>query len=78
MTEALPRTDGYSADGPAGFPQRPVGERGEAVADLRRIGIDPDYWYPVAVSRAVRKERTFAAVFAGERIALYRGRSGSV
>ena len=78
MTEALPRTDGYSADGPAGFPPRPVGERGEAVADLRRIGIDPDYWYPVAVSRAVRKERTFAAVFAGERIVLYRGRSGSV
>ncbi|MEV6703905.1 aromatic ring-hydroxylating dioxygenase subunit alpha [Streptomyces sp. NPDC051453] len=53
-------------------------ERGDAVADLRRIGIDPDYWYPVAVSRAVRKERTFAAVFAGERIALYRGRSGRV
>lgn len=78
MTEALPRTDGYSADGPAGFPPRPVGERGEAVADLRRIGIDPDYWYPVAVSRAVRKERTFAAVFAGEWIVLYRGRSGSV
>ncbi|MFE4251428.1 Rieske 2Fe-2S domain-containing protein [Streptomyces sp. NPDC056910] len=78
MTEALPRTDGYSADGPAGFPPRPVGERGQAVADLRRIGIDPDYWYPVAVSRAVRKERTFAAVFAGERIVLYRGRSGGV
>ncbi|MET7540811.1 Rieske 2Fe-2S domain-containing protein [Streptomyces sp. NPDC055059] len=78
MTEALPGTDGYSADGPAGFPSRPVSERGEAVADLRRIGIDPDYWYPVAVSRAVRKERTFAAVFAGERIVLYRGRSGSV
>ncbi|MFB7712012.1 Rieske 2Fe-2S domain-containing protein [Streptomyces sp. NPDC056105] len=76
MTEALPRTDGYSADGPAG--SRPVDERGEAVADLRRIGIDPDYWYPVAVSRAVRKGRTFAAVFAGERIVLYRGRSGSV
>ncbi|MGW1950461.1 Rieske 2Fe-2S domain-containing protein [Streptomyces sp. NPDC001940] len=78
MTEALPRTDGYSADGSAGSPPRPVDERGEAVADLRRIGIDPDYWYPVAVSRAVRKGRTFAAVFAGERIVLYRGRSGSV
>ncbi|MFE6752639.1 Rieske 2Fe-2S domain-containing protein [Streptomyces sp. NPDC057684] len=78
MTEALPGTDGCSADGPTGFPPRPVDERGEAVADLRRIGIDPDYWYPVAVSRAVRKGRTFAAVFAGERIVLYRGRSGSV
>ncbi|MFB8273223.1 Rieske 2Fe-2S domain-containing protein [Streptomyces sp. NPDC055955] len=78
MTEALPSTDGYSADGPAGLPPRPVDERGEAVADLRRIGIDPDYWYPVAVSRAVRKERTFAAVFAGQRIVLYRGRTGGV
>ncbi|RFC69761.1 aromatic ring-hydroxylating dioxygenase subunit alpha [Streptomyces sp. AcE210] len=78
MTEALPRTDGHSADGPVGFPPRPVDERGAAVADLRRVGIDPDYWYPVALSRAVRKGRTFAAVFAGERIVLYRGRSGIV
>jgi renierapurpurin 18,18'-hydroxylase len=52
--------------------------RSGAVADLRRIGINPNYWYPVADSRSVRKERTFAATFAGERIALYRGQSGTV
>jgi renierapurpurin 18,18'-hydroxylase len=49
-----------------------------AVADLRRTGINPDFWYPVAVARDVRKEKTFAATFAGERIALYRGASGAV
>ncbi|WSS20714.1 aromatic ring-hydroxylating dioxygenase subunit alpha [Streptomyces sp. NBC_01190] len=46
--------------------------------DLRRTGIHPDFWYPVAVSGSVRKKSTFAANFAGERIALYRGESGAV
>src|ERR1700722_14875130 len=49
-----------------------------AVADLRRVGINPNFWYPVAVSGSVRKEKTFAATFAGERIALYRGETGTV
>jgi phenylpropionate dioxygenase-like ring-hydroxylating dioxygenase large terminal subunit len=49
-----------------------------SVADLRRIGIDPNFWYPVAQSRDVRKKKTCAATFAGERIALYRGESGTV
>ncbi|MFD9123439.1 Rieske 2Fe-2S domain-containing protein [Kitasatospora sp. NPDC059571] len=49
-----------------------------AVPDLRKVGICPDYWYPVATSRSVRRNRTFAAVFAGERIVLYRGSSGTV
>jgi phenylpropionate dioxygenase-like ring-hydroxylating dioxygenase large terminal subunit len=52
--------------------------RSGAVADLRRTGINPDFWYPVAVSGSVPKNKTFAAVFAGERIALYRGESGMV
>lgn len=56
----------------------PVAAYRETTTDLRRVGIDPDFWYPVAVSSAVREEGTFAAVFAGERIALYRGRSGKV
>jgi renierapurpurin 18,18'-hydroxylase len=47
-------------------------------ADLRRIGANPDFWYPVALSGRVRTKRTLATVFAGERIALYRGRSGAV
>src|SRR5215472_6032294 len=50
----------------------------ETVADLRRIGINPNFWYPVAESWAVRKGNTFAATFAGERIVLYRGQSGEV
>jgi renierapurpurin 18,18'-hydroxylase len=49
-----------------------------AGADLRRTGINPDFWYPVAVARDVRKEKTHPATFAGERIALYRGASGAV
>ncbi|HEX8007914.1 MAG TPA: aromatic ring-hydroxylating dioxygenase subunit alpha [Trebonia sp.] len=48
------------------------------IADLRRVGINPDYWYPVALSASVRKEKTFAATFANQRIALYRGASGAV
>ncbi|MCT4353956.1 aromatic ring-hydroxylating dioxygenase subunit alpha [Streptomyces sp. Je 1-79] len=65
MTEARP--------GP-----RTAAENSRTVPDLRRIGIHPDFWYPVARSRDVRKGKTFAAVFAGERIALYRGASGKV
>ncbi|MGW0641126.1 Rieske 2Fe-2S domain-containing protein [Streptomyces badius] len=49
-----------------------------APPDLRRIGANPNFWYPVALSRSVRKEGVAAAVFAGERIALYRARSGAV
>ncbi|OKJ68638.1 aromatic ring-hydroxylating oxygenase subunit alpha [Streptomyces sp. CB02460] len=46
--------------------------------DLRRVGADPDYWYPVALTRDVRVGKVVAAVFAGERLALYRGKSGAV
>jgi renierapurpurin 18,18'-hydroxylase len=46
--------------------------------DLRRVGANPDFWYPVALSRSVRNKRPFATAFAGERIALYRGHSGAV
>ena len=49
-----------------------------AVTDLRRTGINPNFWYPVALSGSVRKNKTFAAPFAGERLALYRGQSGTV
>ncbi|MCH0572220.1 aromatic ring-hydroxylating dioxygenase subunit alpha [Streptomyces sp. MUM 136J] len=57
-------------------PEHP--ERRPGVADLRRVGVHPDFWYPVALSRSVRGERVIATAFAGERIALYRGRSGAV
>jgi renierapurpurin 18,18'-hydroxylase len=64
MTEVLPVKGGRIASG--------------EITDLRRVGINPDFWYPVAVSASVRKGKTFAARFAGQRIALYRGASGAV
>jgi phenylpropionate dioxygenase-like ring-hydroxylating dioxygenase large terminal subunit len=77
MTETFSAEDGTIAAGSASGPGRSRHQSG-AIADLRRIGINPNFWYPVAVSRSVRKEKTFAATFAGERIALYRGESGTV
>ncbi|MEU1252458.1 aromatic ring-hydroxylating dioxygenase subunit alpha [Streptomyces chartreusis] len=49
-----------------------------AAVDLRRVGANPDFWYPVVLSRKVRRGRVIATTFAGERIALYRGKSGTV
>ncbi|MEV5972259.1 aromatic ring-hydroxylating dioxygenase subunit alpha [Streptomyces sp. NPDC051921] len=45
--------------------------------DLRRVGIDPDFWYPVARSADLRRNKVRPAAFAGRRIALYRGDSGT-
>jgi renierapurpurin 18,18'-hydroxylase len=59
---------------------RPEGTRiaSAEISDLRRAGINPGFWYPVALSASVRKQRAFAARFAGQRIALYRGAGGTV
>jgi renierapurpurin 18,18'-hydroxylase len=78
MTQTRGVTGGTTATGPADGQGDLQDHHPVVVADLRRTGISPDFWYPVAVSRSVRKGKTFAAVFAGERIALYRGRSGTV
>jgi phenylpropionate dioxygenase-like ring-hydroxylating dioxygenase large terminal subunit len=78
MTEALSARDGTIAPGLVSGPDHSRDLHSGAVFDLRRIGINPNFWYPVAASRSVRKKETFAAVFAGERIALYRGASGTV
>jgi phenylpropionate dioxygenase-like ring-hydroxylating dioxygenase large terminal subunit len=85
MTETLPAEDGEITAGAAGGLDQPANRPDQlrqrdtrAMADLRRVGIHPDFWYPVAVSGSVRKNKTFAATFAGERIALYRGDSGTV
>jgi phenylpropionate dioxygenase-like ring-hydroxylating dioxygenase large terminal subunit len=67
----------FSAGAGSGRPS-PHRDTSPGVADLRRIGAHPDHWYPVAVSRSVRSGRAFATAFAGERIALYRGASGTV
>ncbi|MFE6286620.1 Rieske 2Fe-2S domain-containing protein [Streptomyces sp. NPDC057877] len=52
-------------------------EPDSGAVDLRRVGVNPDYWYPVALSRSVRRGRVRAAVFAGERLAVFRGESGA-
>jgi phenylpropionate dioxygenase-like ring-hydroxylating dioxygenase large terminal subunit len=42
---------------------------------VRRTGIHPDYWYPVARADRVKRGRTLAVRFAGERIVLGRTES---
>jgi renierapurpurin 18,18'-hydroxylase len=54
---------------------------GDAYADgtgVRRIGIHPDYWYPVARADGVKRGRTLAVRFAGERIVLARTETGKL
>ena len=46
--------------------------------DLRRIGIHPDCWYPLARSSDLRPGRTHLATFAGEPIVLARSETGQV
>ncbi len=45
--------------------------------DLRRIGIHPDYWYPVARSINLKRGKTLAVQFAGDPIVLVRPENGS-
>jgi renierapurpurin 18,18'-hydroxylase len=52
--------------------------RGRNEQDLRRIGIHPDFWYPLARSRDLRPGRTHLATFAGEPIVLARTETGQV
>jgi phenylpropionate dioxygenase-like ring-hydroxylating dioxygenase large terminal subunit len=78
MTQTQATTDGAPPKAGTKDGARHTRNSSEAVADLRRIGIARDFWYPVATSRSVRRNKTFAASFAGERLALYRGRSGTV
>ncbi|HEY6421139.1 MAG TPA: aromatic ring-hydroxylating dioxygenase subunit alpha [Candidatus Binataceae bacterium] len=46
--------------------------------DLRAIGVDPDFWYPVALAREFKRRATLAAGFAGEPIVLARTDAGAV
>ncbi|QWB21525.1 MULTISPECIES: aromatic ring-hydroxylating dioxygenase subunit alpha [Streptomyces] len=76
MTET-DRARTFPAEDGSGRPS-PYPDPGNGTADLRRVGAHPDFWYPVALSRRVRSKRVVATAFAGERIALYRGESGTV
>ena len=52
--------------------------RGTPEADLRRVGAHPDHWYPLAWSDELRPGKAVGREFAGNPIALYRGKSGRV
>jgi renierapurpurin 18,18'-hydroxylase len=78
MSETLSADDETMTAEPETGLGRSSDHRSGAATDLRRVGINPNFWYPVALSGDVQKKKTFAATFAGERIALYRGDSGTV
>lgn len=46
--------------------------------DLRRVGLHPDFWYPLARCSDVPAGRTHLAMFAGTAIVLARGEGGEV
>jgi hypothetical protein len=46
--------------------------------DLRQIGANPNYWYPIAWSAEVRRGQAFAAHFAGEPVAIVRPERGDI
>ncbi|KXV76005.1 Rieske 2Fe-2S domain-containing protein [Acetobacter cerevisiae] len=45
--------------------------------DLRRIRTNPDFWYPVAWSRELRREKAIDVRFAGRHIVVVRPKSGA-
>ena len=67
-----------SRHGPEHSARQEQVEPDSGAADLRRVGANPEFWYPVGLSRSVRRVQAFATAFAGERIVLYRGKSGAV
>ncbi|MCZ6801263.1 MAG: aromatic ring-hydroxylating dioxygenase subunit alpha [Nitrospirae bacterium] len=48
------------------------------VPDLRKTNIHPDYWFPVAQSRDVKRKKTLGVLFAGSPIVLVRTESGGI
>ncbi len=46
--------------------------------DIRKTGIDPNFWYPVARSVEVKPGKAIPVKFAGEPIVLVRGKGGRV
>jgi hypothetical protein len=47
-------------------------------ADLRKTGIHPDYWYPLARSKDLKRGKMLGVSFAGDPIVLVRTESGRV
>jgi renierapurpurin 18,18'-hydroxylase len=53
-------------------------ERQRNEPDLRRIGLHPDFWYPLAKSSDLKRGATHLARFGGEPIVLARSEAGQV
>jgi phenylpropionate dioxygenase-like ring-hydroxylating dioxygenase large terminal subunit len=70
---AAPPLDNESAD-PADSLHSPAPLK----RDLRRVDIHPDYWYPLAWSREVKRGKTLGTFFAGEPVVLFRTAEGVV
>jgi phenylpropionate dioxygenase-like ring-hydroxylating dioxygenase large terminal subunit len=69
----------HPGPGRGGAPSERAGQdRAAARVDLRRVGMNPDFWFPVALSKDVRRGKAYATSFAGQAIALYRGHGGGV
>jgi len=47
-------------------------------SDLRKTGIHPDYWSPLACSRDLKKGKMLGMSFAGDPIVLVRTKSGGI
>ncbi|WP_447969708.1 Rieske 2Fe-2S domain-containing protein [Nitrospira sp. M1] len=47
-------------------------------SDLRKTGSHPDYWYPLARTRDLKKGKTLGVSFAGDPIVLVRTESGAI
>ncbi|BBA32713.1 rieske (2Fe-2S) region [Methylocaldum marinum] len=47
-------------------------------ADLRKVRINPDFWYPLARSHQLGKGKVLAGTFAGQPIAIARAETGKV
>lgn len=50
--------------------------RRDTAVDLRKTGIHPDFWYPVARSKRLKRGKAIGVKFAGEPIVLVRTQSG--
>jgi phenylpropionate dioxygenase-like ring-hydroxylating dioxygenase large terminal subunit len=56
----------------------PASERYACPPDLRRVGVHPNHWYPVAWSRELKAGRAIGTRFAGEPIVLVRPKAGPI
>lgn len=50
----------------------------DTVRDIRKTGIDPNFWYPIARSNEVKAGKTHAVAFAGDPIVLVRNKRGDL